>query len=547
VKLAMGGQTPGPTNGHVAPGASKFAPDAPTTLDALRTLAAEITPFDRLGAARLRSLGDSIESQNAHPDWTGMDVLHVVDAASIGNVIRSQPLYDDRLASEERWRNVLVLFPIFLTWFGLFIASAGYRTAIEADRALVERPFLLLWEQGFEGHLKFPWSLLSWLSLSTVAMFDVAVLVVIVILTWRIHSTLNVRQVDVERRAHDIEHRLTDALWSSSLLLAPRTVPSAAADHLGFVAQSVLDHMRAEREQIRLLNTERETEIASFKDLVGNLRVGADNLALAGQQIASSVELLARVAEELKARAVARDQTDQKLEQALQTASNTLEGLSTKQADAMKQMEQTAKLLNEAAERDVQATVQVGQSVGQLQTELSDLQRHLVNERQAYQRAGEQATMAAGALQRAAELAVAAADRAATSAGEAASAAGMAATSAERSAASIHGVLGEFQASSQNLGSASQGQIEAARSLSSSAQRISDAEGQTNEQLARAAGSLTTSADGLTRAASGMESLGRNVAELARQAQSMASALGVRRRAEERWWSRVLGRRRMGP
>src|SRR5260221_12586600 len=48
-------------------------------------------------------------------------------------------------------RNVLGFAPIAVTWFGLSTATDAYQKLISEKPDLVTRPFLLLWQEGFQG------------------------------------------------------------------------------------------------------------------------------------------------------------------------------------------------------------------------------------------------------------------------------------------------------------------------------------------------------------------------------------------------------------
>src|SRR5437762_6623470 len=51
----------------------------------------------------------------------------------------------------EVLRNVLVFAPIAVTGYGLSTAAPAYATLLTAHPAMASRPFLLLWETGFNG------------------------------------------------------------------------------------------------------------------------------------------------------------------------------------------------------------------------------------------------------------------------------------------------------------------------------------------------------------------------------------------------------------
>ena len=49
--------------------------------------------------------------------------------------------------------GALVFVPLMLTWYGLTRASSAYGALTGADPEAAFRPFLQLWQSGFEGHL----------------------------------------------------------------------------------------------------------------------------------------------------------------------------------------------------------------------------------------------------------------------------------------------------------------------------------------------------------------------------------------------------------
>src|SRR5437763_10508932 len=48
----------------------------------------------------------------------------------------------------EKCRNICVLVPLLLTWFGLDIASELYAQTIALDRTKINEPFLKMWVDG---------------------------------------------------------------------------------------------------------------------------------------------------------------------------------------------------------------------------------------------------------------------------------------------------------------------------------------------------------------------------------------------------------------
>ena len=121
-----------------------------TASDQVRSIAGEIEVWDRHAANRLTQLADGLASEDRDP-WVALDLVAAVDIDAILERAMNRDTKPHRTSVLERIRNVLVLVPIFVTWAGLSWAATSYATAIGVEASLAERPFLLLWEQGFDG------------------------------------------------------------------------------------------------------------------------------------------------------------------------------------------------------------------------------------------------------------------------------------------------------------------------------------------------------------------------------------------------------------
>ncbi|MEO3766124.1 methyl-accepting chemotaxis protein [Streptomyces sp. B8F3] len=99
-------------------------------------------------AHALRGIGTS----DLEP-WTELDLIAAYGRPeSVHEALRPppQPRY---LAWVEATLGALVFVPLLLTWFGLTRASSAYDALTQAEPKQAERPFLQLWQTGFEGHL----------------------------------------------------------------------------------------------------------------------------------------------------------------------------------------------------------------------------------------------------------------------------------------------------------------------------------------------------------------------------------------------------------
>src|SRR5260221_6983584 len=106
-------------------------------------------------------------------------------------------------------RNVLVFAPIAVTWFGLSTATDAYQKLISQKPDLVTRPFLLLWQEGFEG-------VATVMRFSTLAIVDASLIGVLIVLSLLVHFPSDVRdfalRTQVRINESGLPGRITHAL-----------------------------------------------------------------------------------------------------------------------------------------------------------------------------------------------------------------------------------------------------------------------------------------------------------------------------------------------
>ncbi|NUV60422.1 hypothetical protein [Streptomyces sp. CAI-85] len=106
-------------------------------------------------AEELRALAQAIGSSEteALDAWADLDLMgHFARPESI-----AEPTADvrgTRFDSVLDWvLGALVFLPLLFTWFGLWQASSAYGALTGDDPKAAGRPFLQLWQSGFDGHL----------------------------------------------------------------------------------------------------------------------------------------------------------------------------------------------------------------------------------------------------------------------------------------------------------------------------------------------------------------------------------------------------------
>ncbi len=131
------------TSGQVV-AAAQLDASAIATADRIATESVEVSAFDVETGRRLSDLAAALRTPEGRMRWSEVDLRRVfsterialqqarvdVGAAQLG-IIRKADLI----------RNVLVLVPIFLTWFALAEASRAYARFIAANPDEISKPF----------------------------------------------------------------------------------------------------------------------------------------------------------------------------------------------------------------------------------------------------------------------------------------------------------------------------------------------------------------------------------------------------------------------
>ncbi|MFF3753497.1 methyl-accepting chemotaxis protein [Streptomyces sp. NPDC002018] len=190
--------------------------DRATVAKQLRDLADQ----EELAARRdeLRSLADALQGlgDGDLEPWTELDLLQAYarpeSLSAMSRDDSQRPLWG-RL---EAALGALVFVPLLLTWFGLTKATSAYEALTGADPRMAARPFLQLWQSGFEGRLT------GWFTFGHVASAATAVIALLFLLT-AAHGARRAREerqeVAAQRVADDLMARLVPLLTRTQLLL----------------------------------------------------------------------------------------------------------------------------------------------------------------------------------------------------------------------------------------------------------------------------------------------------------------------------------------
>lgn len=126
-------------------------------------------------------------------------------------------------------RNAVALVPLLMTWLFLGLATWHYHRQVEADPELASQPFIMLWEQRFDGAMV-P-------TFAETALFAFVTLLLVLFLTVSAHRA----EIEAERTVSRFRARVDEAL--SALALAAETSGLRApmsAEEWAAAAQRVL-------------------------------------------------------------------------------------------------------------------------------------------------------------------------------------------------------------------------------------------------------------------------------------------------------------------
>jgi hypothetical protein len=237
----------------------------------------------------LSELGDVVDHpHSAEADsWTQLDLLAAFGRAeSIGQAAPRRPGLRRFLPIAS---SGLIFFPVLCTWLGISFAAAAYGRllASPAGRSVAAgQSFLELWQRGFDGRLT------SLLDLTHVALFALAAIVALILVTLANAAVAQADEHAAERRRADIQARLMIALTGAQLALNRRRLdsPGRFAGELSSAAAGLND----------LLDRVREAEkssTAAADNAAGLARSNAD----AAEQLRASAATLGSATGNLQA------------------------------------------------------------------------------------------------------------------------------------------------------------------------------------------------------------------------------------------------------
>jgi ABC-type transporter Mla subunit MlaD len=194
-----------------------------------------------------------------------------------------------KILNVAEWiRNVLVLLPITITWYGLSVAAKNYNSLISRSSEYITEPFLLLWERGFHNPA------FAGMKFSHLAIIDFWLLLTIVVITFFVHIWRDLKEVDAESKALQLKRRLDQCIWQLEEKLAKerfRQNTSGQSEELAAAVETfnkqfqVADLMHYDLKRVEQLAESREIQMVSLNQFVENFEAAIGEISAQNQQI----------------------------------------------------------------------------------------------------------------------------------------------------------------------------------------------------------------------------------------------------------------------
>ncbi|MEV7405974.1 hypothetical protein AB0N93_37130 [Streptomyces sp. NPDC091267] len=268
----------------------------------VRKLAAE--PRLATREAELSALAAAFASKDTAllDPWTELDLLHAyARPESIG-------LTDGGAEEHRAWSwleallGALVFVPLMMTWYGLTQASSAYQALTGADPKAASRPFLQLWQSGFDGHLT---GAFTFGHVAMGATSAIALLFALVLVHGLRKSSVTRREESAQREAERLVRSLVPVLTRAQLVLnthrlsspqrftAELTEAAATLTRLGNKAVKVQKDLSAAAEVVGGAVEKAEGRLAGIDSSVRPLEDAAGRIEEAvrdgGKQVESAV------------------------------------------------------------------------------------------------------------------------------------------------------------------------------------------------------------------------------------------------------------------
>lgn len=341
----------------------------------LKAMSASVAEVDPKSSERLNDLAVSLETDETRLRWADVDMRQAFNTEQIAHAyaVKREGGYTPEIVDRvDRLRNVLILLPILLTWFALFEASRNYASFIEDNPQEVGKPFLLLWEQNFDGSA----SIFS-PTFSMLAITDAAIIAFIILLTFYSHGRRESREEAIDKSAVAFQTELDNVLAEATVALAPDRAGRPAmlarsvhrlADRFDNSSQELLTRLKAEHDRLASIANRREREIADFGVFASGMRAGAEEthrVLLEMKQLSTGLQ---DALEDLASEVSASGENQRALQKTVASLERLLGSGMQSDAALTRKIAEAAEALADAADRSL-AGAETASQAGRLATD----------------------------------------------------------------------------------------------------------------------------------------------------------------------------------
>lgn len=253
--------------------------------------------------SELSALADAFTGTTQDLDpWADLDLLHAYARPESVDPVGAGGEEHRAWSWLEALLGALVFVPLMMTWYGLTQASSAYQALTGADPKAASRPFLQLWQSGFEGHLT---GAFTFGHVAMGATSAIALLFALVLVHGLRKSSVTRREESAQRDAEQLRRRLVPVLTRAQLVLnthrlsspvrfaAELTEAAATLTRLGNRAAKAQKDLSAAAVVVGGAVEKAEGRLAGIDSSVRPLEDAADRIAEAvrdgGKQVESAV------------------------------------------------------------------------------------------------------------------------------------------------------------------------------------------------------------------------------------------------------------------
>ncbi|WP_051856674.1 hypothetical protein [Streptomyces sp. NRRL B-1347] len=238
-------------------------------------------------AAELGALAHDVQHDKRLDRWSELDLVHAyvrpesVTAPGTRPSARRDGLLEAALGA-------LVFVPLLVTWFGLREAVHAYGELSKVDRKEATRPFLQLWQSGFDGHLS-PLGRFENVALMAV------VLIALLVLLSVVHARVRTRAEREEDAQEAERERLLAELASVLTRVQMLLVPQRSASPKQFTSE-----LTKAAQEMRSLAAEADKNHKALVAATGSVTDATTSLQEAAGQLTAEVPKLGAAADRIE-------------------------------------------------------------------------------------------------------------------------------------------------------------------------------------------------------------------------------------------------------